>query len=62
MQKLLLAQLGVIGVIWIGMAFFFNDMTDTSKRIFYIVTSWLLFIIVMVVKNFIRQKRNDKAE
>ncbi|MCM3739493.1 hypothetical protein M3210_04340 [Oceanobacillus luteolus] len=62
MQKLLLAQLGVIGVIWIGMAFFFSDMTDTSKRIFYIVTSWLLFIIVMVVKNFIRQKRNDKAE
>ena len=62
MNKLLLAQLGMIAFIWVGMVFFINEMSDTSKWIFYIVTSWLLFLIVMVVKDFIRQRKNEKTE
>ncbi|GEM_PF-2495440 len=55
--KSIYAQLGMIGVIWVGMLFFFNEMTDTSKLIFYVVTSWFLFLIVMAVKAFIRQRK-----
>lgn len=61
MNKMLLAQLGFIAVIWIGMAFFFNEMSQTSKYIFYLVTSWFLFLIVIVVKDFIRA-RKEKTE
>lgn len=57
MNKLILGQLGFIGFIWIGMAFFFNQMDETSKLIFYLVTSWLLFLIVLAVKDFLRQKK-----
>ncbi|MHA6252653.1 hypothetical protein [Oceanobacillus sp. CAU 1775] len=60
-MKLLVTQLAMIGVIWVGMLFFFNEMNDTSKIIFYVVTSWFLFLVVMVVKNLIRIKK-EKTE
>jgi len=49
----------MIGVIWIGMLFFFNEMNDTSKIIFYVVTSWLLFLIVLAVKGFIADRKEN---
>lgn len=58
-MKLLLTQLAMIGVIWVGMLFFFNEMNDTSKLIFYVVTSWLLFLIVIVLKNVFKNKNGN---
>lgn len=52
--KLLVGQLIMIAAIWIGMLFFFSDMSEGSKIIFYIVTSWLLFLIVIIVKALIK--------
>lgn len=49
----------MIGVIWVGMLFFFNEMNDTSKLIFYVVTSWLLFLIVIVLKNVFKNKNGN---
>ncbi len=60
MNKMLLAQLGLVGFIWVGMSFFYNDMSEESRWIYYLVTSWVLFLIVMVVKDFFRQKRKEK--
>lgn len=62
MNKMLLAQLGMIAFVWVGMVFFFKEMSETSKLIFYLVTSWLLFLIVMVVKDVIRQRKKEKTE
>ncbi|OZU87710.1 hypothetical protein CIL03_15200 [Virgibacillus indicus] len=54
--KLLYIQLIMIAVIWTGMAFFFSEMNTASKAIFYIVTSWLLFLIVIVLKSLFQKK------
>lgn len=58
-MKLLVTQLAMIGVIWVGMLFFFNEMNDTSRIIFYVVTSWFLFLIVMVLKNVFSKKNGN---
>ncbi|SHF83395.1 hypothetical protein [Ornithinibacillus halophilus] len=59
-MKFLVYQVIAIGVIWLGMSFFFNQMSDSSKLIYYIVSSWLLFLIVLLVKEFIRSKKNKE--
>lgn len=59
-MKFLGYQVLVIGVIWLGMAMFYKDMTDASRLIFYIVTSWLLFLIVLLVKEFIRSRKTKE--
>lgn len=51
-------QILAIGIIWTGMAFFFKEMDQAGKIIFYVVTSWLLLLIVLFVKTWIR--KNDK--
>ncbi|WP_237049246.1 hypothetical protein [Lentibacillus amyloliquefaciens] len=48
-----------MGVIWIGMAFFFQEMDQFSKLIFYAATSWLLFLIVILIKQLIKNHKND---
>ncbi|HLR80828.1 MAG TPA: hypothetical protein VK119_09685 [Bacillota bacterium] len=48
-----------IGIIWAGMAFFFQEMDQAGKLIFYVVTSWLLLLIVLFVKTWIR--KNDRS-
>ncbi|WP_404451403.1 hypothetical protein LG329_13795 [Virgibacillus necropolis] len=53
-MKLVLYQILGLGFIWIGMAFFFNTMQPTSKIIFYCFTSWLLFLIVIYIKQRIK--------
>ncbi|WP_245831846.1 hypothetical protein [Oceanobacillus senegalensis] len=47
----------MIAVIWLAMLVFFNDMNQGSKLIFYLVTSWMLFLIVGIVKEAIRQRK-----
>lgn len=59
-MKFLLYQLLAIGIIWTGMAFFFSQMDDTSRNIFYIVTSWLLFILVLVLKKHFGDRKKKK--
>ncbi|WP_229683115.1 hypothetical protein [Virgibacillus oceani] len=58
--KFLLYQILAIAVIWTGMAFFFSKMDELSKIIFYVVTSWLLFLIVIFVKQIINKRNNPK--
>ncbi|MFD1850427.1 hypothetical protein [Oceanobacillus bengalensis] len=60
-MKLLLGQLFFIGVIWIAMAVFYNDMTTSlSRYTFYLVTSWLLFIIVITIKTWLKERKEKK--
>jgi hypothetical protein len=55
--KLLLGQLALTFVIWIAMAVFYTDMNQGSKMIFYLVTSWLLFIIIAVIKAWFTNRK-----
>jgi len=55
--KFLLYQILAIGIIWGGMAFFFDDLYKQGKIIFYIVTSWLLFLLVLLVKEIVRNRK-----
>ena len=57
--KPLLYQVLIMAAIWIGMLFFVDDMNRLSKMIFYIVTSWLLLLMVLFVKEVIRSKKNS---
>ncbi|ASN06929.1 hypothetical protein [Virgibacillus necropolis] len=59
-MKLVLYQIIGLGFIWMGMAFFFNDMQPTSKILFYCVTSWLLFLIVIYIKQRIKGTKDEK--
>ncbi|MED3736164.1 hypothetical protein P4529_04920 [Virgibacillus pantothenticus] len=57
--KLLIAQLVIIAVVWVGMAFFFSDMTEPAKVIFYLVTSWMLLLIVLITKSWWKNRKNE---
>ena len=52
--------LGVL-IIWIGMSFFVDDMMPSGKFIYYLVTSWMLLLVVLVIEQFIRERR-EKGE
>lgn len=47
--------LGVL-VIWIGMTIFYSDLKPSGVFIYYVVTSWLLFLIVLGIKHFLRER------
>ncbi len=61
-MRFLLYQILVIGLIWGGMLLFWNDLYDQGRIIFYIVTSWFLFLIVLFVKEWIKSKKNPEQE
>jgi type IV secretory pathway VirB2 component (pilin) len=56
----LVIQLAVIGVIWLGMTTFFSEMNIFARANYYVVTSWFLFLIVVVVKEWIKLRRNGE--
>ncbi|WP_284141217.1 MULTISPECIES: hypothetical protein [unclassified Virgibacillus] len=58
-MKFYIYQIIGIGIIWTGMAIFFDKMDEMSKLIFYVVTSWLLFLIVLLGKKVVRDRRKD---
>ncbi|MDY0406836.1 hypothetical protein P5G51_017055 [Virgibacillus sp. 179-BFC.A HS] len=60
--KFYIYQIIAVGIIWCGMAFFFGKMDEVSKIVFYAVTSWLLFLIVLLVKYIIRWKKGDDRQ
>lgn len=59
--KHFLYQIIVIAIIWGGMAFYFNDLYPQGKIIFYVVTSWLLFLIVIYIRKLI-DDRKERSE
>lgn len=61
-MKFLGYQILAIGIIWSGMAFFFKNMDQAGKIIFYVVTSWLLFLVVLLVKGYFKKESYDPSE
>ncbi|GEN89464.1 hypothetical protein MKY30_14725 [Oceanobacillus sp. FSL W8-0428] len=61
-MKLLLGQFVIIFIVWIGLLTFFQDMSNASQLIFYLVTSWLLLLIVLIIKTWIREKKKSNQQ
>lgn len=55
--KFYLYQILAVFIIWLGMTFFLDKMFDSGKIIYYVVTSWLLFLIVLAVKQWFRERK-----
>ena len=53
-------QLLAVFVIWLGMTFFVDDMMQSGKLIYYLVTSWMLLMVVLFIKQFIRERKEKK--
>ncbi len=53
--------LGVL-IIWLGMTFFLEDIHGAGKFIYYAVTSWLLFLIVLAVKKFLADRKEKDVD
>lgn len=58
-MKILLGQFALVLFVWIGLFSFFDSMNDGSKVIFYLVTSWLLLLVVLIVKEFFRGRKEE---
>lgn len=59
--KFISYQLVAVGIIWAGMLFFFKDMTDVNKMIFYITSSWFLLLLVLLGKELLKKRRLNKT-
>jgi len=59
--KFYIYQLIGVLVVWLGMTYFIDDIGGDMKIIYYIVTSWMLFIIVLTIKKYFsdRKKKDD---
>jgi len=57
-----LYQILGVGIIWIGMTIFLDKIDDTGMIIYYVVTSWFLFLIVLAVKKYLRDRQNKSEE
>lgn len=53
-----LYQILAIGVIWGGMTYFLDQIEGPAIYIYYAITSWLLFLIVMAIKKLFKGKAN----
>lgn len=51
-----------VGIIWGGMTFFFDKIEGNAIYIYYAVTSWLLFLIVLAIKKFITDQKNKQQK
>lgn len=56
-MKFLGYQILLVGFIWCGMLFFLSDLYESGKYIFYLVTSWLLFLLVLYAKQYVRERK-----
>lgn len=61
-MKLLLGQFVIILIVWIGLFTFLQDMSEASKYIFYLVTSWLLLLVVLIIKAWIRERKETDGQ
>jgi len=55
--KFLVYQIVALAVIWCGMFFFFDELYDSGRTIFYILTSWLLFLLVLLGKELKKRRK-----
>lgn len=53
-------QLLAVAIIWGGMTIFLDQLEGNAKIIYYVVTSWLLFILVLFIKSLFQPK--EKAD
>lgn len=53
-------QILAVFIIWAGMTFFYNELKQSGVFIYYVVTSWLLFLIVLGVKHFLRERKEKE--
>jgi len=62
--KFISYQLLAVGIIWLGMLFFFKEMTDMNKMIFYITSSWILLLLVLLGKELTKKRKlnNNSGE
>lgn len=56
-MKFLLYQILATFVVWLGMFFFLDELYDAGRIIFYIVTSWLLFLVVLLIRTLVQKRR-----
>jgi len=59
--KFISYQLVAVGIIWTGMLFFFKEMTDVNKMIFYITSSWILLLLILLGKELLKKRRLNKT-
>lgn len=59
-SKFYLYQIIAIAIIWGGMAFFFQELYTSGKVIFYVVTSWLLFLIVGYIRSIVEKRKQNE--
>ena len=57
-----LYQILGVGIIWGGMTYFFDELDQVAVYIYYGMTSWLLFLIVMAVKKFINERGKKRGD
>lgn len=55
--KFLGYQIIALVVIWLGMFYFFDELYDAGRIIFYMLTSWLLFLLVLLGKEWVKQRK-----
>lgn len=60
--KFYLYQIAGVLVVWLGMTFFLSDIHGAGKIIYYVVTSWLLLLVVVTVRKVIRDRQKEKDE
>lgn len=60
--KFYLYQILGVFIIWLGMTFFLDKIDGPGKLIYYVVTSWLLFLFVLTGKKFIADRREKQSK
>lgn len=60
--KFFLYQILGVGIIWLGMTVFFSKLVGSGVYIYYGVSSWLLFLIVLAGKHYLSERKAKQAE
>jgi uncharacterized membrane protein YadS len=55
--KFYLYQLLAVGIIWLGMTFFLDEMADSGKMIYYAVSLWGVILIVLTIKKWFSDRK-----
>ena len=61
-MKFYLYQILGVLIIWLGMTYFLDDITGTPRIIYYAVTSWLLFLIVVTVRTYLTERKHKNKD
>lgn len=55
--KLLLYQLLIVFLVWLGLLSFLDELGEPAKFVFYLITSWALFLLVLIGKELIVKRK-----